>query len=815
MKEPLQRSATKHSTTMLMFVLTIGAFDIQAATYWVDGPNPAASDTGPGSATVPFKTIQRAMDAVSAGDTVNIRTASGYVYREQITVSSTHSGTSANPITVQAENPANKPEIRGSDLFAAGSGTWTADSGSIWKMSVSIRPQQVFVDFNDTAPLTMMGLPTADVNAWANSSPPRYPAPIGGNSPTKADMVQGSFWWDAATQTLYVWLADNSDPNSHNVEVSQRQWLFNMSQVSNIYLKNLKFRHSNSITWANSSNGYQGHAVALGAGCRLEQADIQWTDFSGVAMAYLAADSQVLDSVISNNGDIGITAPGSYNFLVRGTTLKRNNYRGFSGLWHAGGFKAAADAYGVVEHNIVGENNGTGIWFDFCDTTDQKLVHHNYIFTNAAGEGRSGVEAGFMFEGSKNVIFFNNILSNCKRRTIYISHSEDSLIYNNTIINPKGSGRGAIEVDGVETATATLKNTKIFNNIIYYDSVGGADANAATYYIFMREPNGTNITGNEVDNNVYYRASGTGKWRWRRSVSAGDGDFSTFAAWRTSVNTSAFGFWDANSKNADPVFGAQSSDSYPLSSGSPAVDAGRTLTEVTDDYIAVPRPQGTAFDVGAYEFVSGASPAGLVGHWKMDENSGTTTADSSGSGNTGVLTNATWTTSSIAGAAALDFNGTSALVSCGNGSSLNVATAMSISGWFKHSSSGGSQYSGVDKTGAYRLVAIEANGASSHWQFYITDSSGVAHYVQTLASYSNDVWHYVAGTFDGTQLKIYIDGSLAASTNWSGTIKTNTSPFIIGRREASSYYQGTIDSVKIYNRTLSDTEIAAEYSHPN
>src|SRR5690606_20299406 len=82
----------------------------------------------------------------------------------------------------------------------------------------------------------------------------------------------------------------------------------------------------------------------------------------------------------------------------------------------------------------------------------------------------------------------------------------------------------------------------------------------------------------------------------------------------------------------------------------------------------------------------GASPT-MVGHWAFDEGSGTSTADSSGNGNTGTLSPApAWTTGQIGGA--LNFDGSDDAVNAGAGSSLanlvsQGAGGMTIAAWIK------------------------------------------------------------------------------------------------------------------------------------
>ena len=54
--------------------------------------------------------------------------------------------------------------------------------------------------------------------------------------------------------------------------------------------------------------------------------------------------------------------------------------------------------------------------------------------------------------------------------------------------------------------------------------------------------------------------------------------------------------------NIDPLFRNLSAGDYHLQSNSLAIDAGVFLSEVSNDFDGVPRPQGPRYDIGAYEF---------------------------------------------------------------------------------------------------------------------------------------------------------------------------------------------------------------------
>jgi hypothetical protein len=57
-----------------------------------------------------------------------------------------------------------------------------------------------------------------------------------------------------------------------------------------------------------------------------------------------------------------------------------------------------------------------------------------------------------------------------------------------------------------------------------------------------------------------------------------------------------------NLDNTDPQFVNAAAFNFALLAGSPAIDAGVTLSYVTNDFLGTSRPQGAAYDIGAFEF---------------------------------------------------------------------------------------------------------------------------------------------------------------------------------------------------------------------
>jgi len=71
-------------------------------------------------------------------------------------------------------------------------------------------------------------------------------------------------------------------------------------------------------------------------------------------------------------------------------------------------------------------------------------------------------------------------------------------------------------------------------------------------------------------------------------------------------------------------------------------------------------------------------------------------------------------------------------------------------------------------------------------------------------------WYFVAGTYDGMTMKLFVNGTLGRSMTVSDTLRLNTRSIWIGGTENPTYpywVNGKIDDIRIYRRTLSDLEI--------
>jgi hypothetical protein len=74
----------------------------------------------------------------------------------------------------------------------------------------------------------------------------------------------------------------------------------------------------------------------------------------------------------------------------------------------------------------------------------------------------------------------------------------------------------------------------------------------------------------------------------------------------------------------------------------------------------------------------------------------------------------------------------------------------------------------------------------------------------------NNSWHHLAGTYNGSQIKLYVDGELKTTTDYVGSIASDTNNVNLGKSSdfTDRWYNGLLDDVRIYSRALSQEEVA-------
>lgn len=216
--------------------------------------------------------------------------------------------------------------------------------------------------------------------------------------------------------------------------------------------------------------------------------------------------------------------------------------------------------------------------------------------------------------------------------------------------------------------------------------------------------------------------------------------------------------------------------------------------------------------------------SGLVGYWAMDEGASTSTLDpvNGNNGNiiigpSGTQTNVSqaWQTSANCKAGrCLNFDGTDDYLTISNNIDYS-SNAFTVSAWINSNDVTSCRHSIVsskeDQSSGFVLAQPEGN--CNHIRLW-ANISGIWQFVDTAGTISTGTWYHVAGTYNGTTLTVYLNGSPTSAT-FSGTLSNTSGPTTIGARNSNNtnWFNGKIDEVRVYNRALSATEIAGLYTN--
>jgi hypothetical protein len=205
------------------------------------------------------------------------------------------------------------------------------------------------------------------------------------------------------------------------------------------------------------------------------------------------------------------------------------------------------------------------------------------------------------------------------------------------------------------------------------------------------------------------------------------------------------------------------------------------------------------------------NPENILGAWLLDEGTGNITTDASGNGNDGTLMGGpAWINGEFG--KALEFNGTSAYVDCGNAEAFNT-DVFSVSFWCYIPTTQG--WNHIISRGQH--VASGTPG-SVNWGVMMYDSAETilfetynnTSWTGITADTTTGEWHHLVATYDGDTMQLYHDGQLAA-TAVAGILLDQSRPFLIGARSdagsAGGFFNGSVDEVGFFNTVLAPEDI--------
>lgn len=208
------------------------------------------------------------------------------------------------------------------------------------------------------------------------------------------------------------------------------------------------------------------------------------------------------------------------------------------------------------------------------------------------------------------------------------------------------------------------------------------------------------------------------------------------------------------------------------------------------------------------------NPKTAVGIWFLDEENGNTITDSSSQANHGMLVNSPERIDGVFGKA-LSFNGAN-YVEVADSDSFDITDAITVTAW---------AYRAGPQT-SWRVLVTREKGTGSEEHFFLGFSGNDARwFVHTQENAYSDTgigptipageWTHMAGTYEGSDVVLYINGKEEFTVPHSGILVDDVNPVIIGAGTNNSgtsfveYFTGNIDEVAIFNVALSADDIGA------
>lgn len=200
---------------------------------------------------------------------------------------------------------------------------------------------------------------------------------------------------------------------------------------------------------------------------------------------------------------------------------------------------------------------------------------------------------------------------------------------------------------------------------------------------------------------------------------------------------------------------------------------------------------------------------GLVGAWLFDEGKGEAITDSSDNGLDGKIAQGKpkWVEGKFDGA--MEFGGAD-MVTVDDDNALDLEN-FTLAAWVN-----------IPKiSGAWQIIASKEtrNPTGRNYGLFGNINTGVIHYSFTTnagwksfdakTAVTDGDWHHVAGTYDGSDFKLYLNGALDAQVSPGTKPDTSDNLFFIGGCDIGNYWMsGAIDEVALYDRPLSEKEIS-------
>ena len=285
---------------------------------------------------------------------------------------------------------------------------------------------------------------------------------------------------------------------------------------------------------------------------------------------------------IHHTGRDGIKTQNADGLLIEACEIASTGVRDAS---NAEGIDVMGSLGIVVRRNYVHDIATTGIYVK-AGTRDAVVESNRVERTGHAGILLGSESAGeFMRDGAVHEaidsLARNNIVVDTALAGLGSIAGDNVRFENNTVINAARTGQAVFRAAANDHHTAP-RNIVLKNNVL----VLAASSTRPMMHL-------NNYAGAIAsDSNAWFSPDGRYGF-WRDSTSGPNSYWTSLDQWQAGMNA------DRRSRTIDPK--VDPANLYRPLPGSPAVDSGEMLAEVTVDYSGAPRPVGAGIDIGAHE----------------------------------------------------------------------------------------------------------------------------------------------------------------------------------------------------------------------
>lgn len=249
-------------------------------------------------------------------------------------------------------------------------------------------------------------------------------------------------------------------------------------------------------------------------------------------------------------------------------------------------------------------------------------------------------------------------------------------------------------------------------------------------------------------------------------------------------------------------------------------DYARSALEIKNDYLLGSTSHGSSVVFGQVENTDRNLTDGLVMYLPLDENTANTCAGGSNdhcdkSGNTNDGAQASTAANGGRFGSAQIFNSSSDIITIADHASLDLTTNMTLSAWVYPTTLNTENMifiKAVDSDTADRAYYIRVNSAGGTSMIVV--QSTTENFAFASAAVTTNTWTHVVGTYDGSNIRIYTNGTLRNTTPLTGSANTNSGQIWVGRlaNQGQEMWTGTLDELRVYNRALSASEVSQLYN---